>query len=51
MHKRVADFAIAVGFIGIYVVTARIGLSLDATAGFASLARVPSGRPLAGHLP
>ncbi len=47
MHKRVADFAIAVGFIGIYVVTARIGLSLDATAGFASLFWPPTGISLA----
>lgn len=50
MRKRVADVLIFVGLIGTYILAARIGLSLDAAAGFASLVWPPSGIALAALL-
>src|SRR3982751_1547991 len=47
MRKRVADVGIVVGLIGIYILAARIGLSFDAAAGFASLIWPPTGVSLA----
>jgi signal transduction histidine kinase len=50
MHKRVLDAAVGVGLIGIYILAARIGLSLDAAAGFATLVWPPTGIALAALL-
>ena len=50
MHRRVADIAIGVGVIGVYILAARIGLSLDAAAGFATLVWPPTGIALAALL-
>ena len=47
MRKRVGEVAIFVGLIGAYVLAARIGLSLDAAAGFATLVWPPTGISLA----
>jgi signal transduction histidine kinase len=47
MRKRVADVVVIIGLIGIYVLAARIGLSFDAAAGFASLVWPPTGVSLA----
>jgi signal transduction histidine kinase len=47
MRKRVADVGVFIGLIGIYILAARIGLSLDAAAGFATLVWPPTGISLA----
>ena len=47
MRTRIADAGVFVGVIGIYVLAARIGLSLDAAAGFATLVWPPTGIALA----
>src|SRR3954467_7471266 len=50
MHKRVADVGTVAGLIGVYILAARIGLSLDAAAGFATLVWPPTGIALAALL-
>ena len=50
MRRRVTDVLIGVGLIGVYVLAARIGLSFDAAAGFASLVWPPAGISLAALL-
>src|SRR4051812_21175360 len=50
MRRRVTDVLIGVGLIGVYVLAARIGLSFDAAAGFASLVWPPTGISLAALL-
>src|SRR4051812_35223606 len=50
MHKRVTNLAIGVGVTGTYILAARIGLSLDAAAGFATLVWPPTGIALAALL-
>jgi signal transduction histidine kinase len=47
MRKRVTDVVIFVGLIGVYILVARIGLSFDAAAGFATLVWPPTGISLA----
>src|SRR4051812_45447898 len=50
MPKRVGDVALMVGLAALYVVVARVGLSLDAVAGFATVVWPPSGLALAAVL-
>src|SRR3954470_6365257 len=50
MHKRVTNLAIGVGVTGTYILAARIGLSLDAAAGFATHVWPPTGIALAALL-
>jgi signal transduction histidine kinase len=47
MNKRLVDVLKVVGLIGIYILAARIGLSFDAAAGFASLVWPATGVSLA----
>jgi signal transduction histidine kinase len=50
MPKRAADIALIVGLAALYLALARVGLSLDAVAGFATLVWPPTGLALAALL-
>jgi signal transduction histidine kinase len=50
VQKRVVDVALVVALAAIYVLAARLGLALDAVAGFATLVWAPTGISLAALL-
>jgi signal transduction histidine kinase len=50
VQKRVVDLALVVALAAIYVLAARLGLALDAVAGFATLVWAPTGISLAALL-